>query len=76
MQGRTSQPAEQARQPAAPWLSVGGPTVLAMTEQRRPSHLRVVRSARAAEVVEDSTRAAYWAKVQQLRDERSRLRAG
>jgi hypothetical protein len=47
-----------------------------MTEQRRPSHLRVVRSTRTPEVVEDSTRAAYWAKVQQLRDERSRLRAG
>ena len=57
-------------------LSVGSPTVGAMAEQRRPSHLRVVH-ARAAEQVEpEPARAAYWAQVQRLRDERRRLRAG
>jgi hypothetical protein len=47
-----------------------------MAEQRRPGHLRVVRTARATEAGSDPSRAAYWAQVQRLRDERSRLRAG
>jgi len=56
---------------------VGGPTVSDMAEQRRPHHLRVVRSStRAADVVDEAARAAYWERVQQLRDERARLRTG
>jgi hypothetical protein len=55
---------------------VGCPTVCVMAE-KPSSHLRVVDSARNVVVAapEDS-RSAYWAKVQALRDERQRLRAG
>jgi hypothetical protein len=66
---------------------VGGPSVCAMSE-KRPSHLRVVRTepapVRAPEVsradtdpaVGTETTGNYWAELQALRDERRRLRAG
>ena len=59
-------------------MSVGGPTVLDMTEESTTRHLRVVRAAaRPADVGdEEPTREAYWARVRALRAERDRLRAG
>jgi hypothetical protein len=59
--------------PAHP-VSVGARTVLDMAEQRSP-HLRVVRSV-SPQAAEERSRLAYWTKVQSLRDERRRLRAG
>src|SRR5687767_12536949 len=56
-------------------VSVGARTVLDMAEQRT-AQLRVVRSAVPSETAEEKARRAYWAKVQSLRDERRRLRAG
>ncbi|WP_161988612.1 hypothetical protein [Pedococcus bigeumensis] len=46
-----------------------------MAEQRT-THLRVVRPPRSATPTPDASRAAYWAEVQALRDQRQRLRAG
>lgn len=59
-------------------MSVVRPTVLDMAEQSTTRHLRVVRAA-APPVrtgADESDRAAYWARVQALRAERQRLRAG
>ena len=56
-------------------LSVVGPTVCAMAEQRT-THLRVVRPTGSTAPSTDAARAAYWAEVQALRDQRRRLRAG
>jgi hypothetical protein len=47
-----------------------------MAEQRRAGHLRVVREQPSSQVDAEAARAAYWAQVQALRDERRRLRAG
>jgi hypothetical protein len=46
-----------------------------MAEQP-PTHLRVVRPERRNAPSPDASRAAYWAEVQALRDQRRRLRAG
>jgi hypothetical protein len=46
-----------------------------MAEQRI-THLRVVRPARSTVPDPEASRAAYWAEVQALRDQRRRLRAG
>jgi hypothetical protein len=48
-----------------------------MAEESSVRHLRVVRPARRVEVVEgDADREAYWARLEELRAERQRLRAG
>jgi hypothetical protein len=55
-----------------------------MADNGTVRHLRVVRAARRAEVVDDidieaghdADRAAYWARLEALRAERQRLRAG
>lgn len=61
-------------------LSVGGPSVLGMADNDTVRHLRVVRADRRVEVVDDTDtdagRAAYWARLEALRAERQRLRAG
>ena len=46
-----------------------------MAEQRT-THLRVVRPTGRTLPDPDASRAAYWAEVQALRDQRRRLRAG
>jgi hypothetical protein len=64
-----------------PGLSVVGPSVCAMAE-KRPSHLRVVRTPSAPARTPEGSRTdsdptgSYWAELQALRDERRRLRAG
>lgn len=55
-------------------LSVPAPTVTDMAQQRRP-RLRVVTTDPARRG-EDTSREAYWARLQSLRAERDRLRAG
>ncbi|CAN7290581.1 hypothetical protein [Knoellia sp. LjRoot47] len=48
-----------------------------MADDGTVRHLRVVRAARPVEVVgDDLDREAYWARLEQLRAERERLRAG
>lgn len=57
-------------------MSVVAPSVVGMKDERTAPRLRVVRTDRRAEVSDDPGRAAYWARVQELRAERQRLRAG
>lgn len=58
-------------------LSVGSRSVWVMAEQSKVRHLRAVATAPRAEVVgDDADREAYWARLEQLRVERQRLRAG
>lgn len=61
-------------------LSVAGPSVLSMAEQSTPRHLRVVRDPapqlERGSDRDEPDRAAYWARLQALRDERQRLRVG
>ena len=58
-------------------LSVGSRSVCVMAEQSKVRHLRAVGTAPRAEVVgDDADREAYWARLEQLRVERQRLRAG
>lgn len=58
-------------------LSVGGRSVCAMAEQSKVRHLTAVGTAPRAEVLgNDADREAYWARLEQLRIERQRLRAG
>lgn len=57
-------------------LSVGGSSVVVMAEKSSARHLTVVRAARRVEDGGEADRAAYWARVQALRAERERLRAG
>ena len=48
-----------------------------MAENSSVRHLRVVRAARRGEVVTaEADREAYWARLEELRAERRRLRAG
>jgi hypothetical protein len=46
-----------------------------MAQEQRRSHLRVVPTASPA-AGRDAAREAYWARLQALRAERDRLRAG
>ena len=56
-------------------MSVARSTVPGMAQEQRRSHLRVVTTASPA-TDRDAAREAYWARLQALRDERNRLRAG
>jgi hypothetical protein len=44
--------------------------------EERTTHLRVVRPERTTVPNRDASRAAYWAEVRALRDQRKQLRAG
>lgn len=59
---------------------MGRPSVVGMKEQRTTGHLRVVGAttspASTGRESAGSDRTAYWARVQALRAERQRLRAG
>ena len=56
-------------------VSVGPSSVPDMAEQQRRPRLRVVTTAAVA-AERDDAREAYWARLQALRAERNRLRAG